>query len=146
VALALNDDDKPVGADGVLVLQGEQGCGKTRFFTVIAITPNWFAEGVSIDIDKKDTVIQATGCWIAELGELDATLKREQSALKAYLTAARDAYRLPYARAAVRRPRRTSFCATVNPENFLNDDTGSRRYVDQDRRCTARILNCSGRC
>lgn len=128
VALALNDDDKPVGADGVLVLQGEQGCGKTRFFTVIAITPDWFAEGVSIDIDKKDTVIQATGCWIAELGELDATLKREQSALKAFLTAARDTYRLPYARAAVRRPRRTSFCATVNPENFLNDDTGSRRY------------------
>ena len=37
-------------------------------------------------------------------------------------------YRLPYARAAVRRPRRTSFCATVNPEEFLNDETGSRRF------------------
>ena len=128
VAMALNDDEHPAGADGVLVLQGPQGCGKTRFFSVVSVKPDWFTEGVSIDVDQKDTVIQATGCWIAELGELDSTLKREQSALKAFLTASRDTYRLPYARAAVKRPRRTSFCATVNPDGFLNDDTGSRRY------------------
>lgn len=128
VSLALNDDVEPAGADGVLTLQGNQGIGKTRFFAVIALNPDWFSEGVSINTDNKDTIIQATGSLIAELGELDSTLKREQSALKAFLTAARDMYRLPYARAAVRRPRRTSFCATVNPEEFLNDETGSRRF------------------
>lgn len=128
VALALNDDEHPVGADGVLVLQGPQGCGKTRFFSVVAVTPDWFAEGVSIDVDRVDSIIQSTGVWIAELGELDATLKREQSALKAFLTASSDTYRLPYGRASIRRPRRTSFCATVNPDGFLNDDSGSRRY------------------
>ena len=128
VSLALNDDDDPAGGDGVLTLQGDQGTGKTRFFKVLAINADWFAEGVSINTDNKDTIIQATGSVIAELGELDSTLKREQSALKAFLTSARDMYRLPYARAAVRRPRRTSFCATVNPEEFLNDETGSRRF------------------
>jgi putative DNA primase/helicase len=128
VALVLNDEDNPVGADGVLVLQGPQGCGKTRFFSVLSVRTDWFAEGVTIDVDRVDTLIQSTGVWIAELGELDSTLKREQSALKAFLTASRDVYRMPYARAAVRRPRRTSFCATVNPDGFLNDDTGSRRY------------------
>lgn len=35
---------------------------------------------------------------------------------------------LPYAKVSVNKPRRTSFCATVNPKEFLNDDTGSRRY------------------
>ena len=35
---------------------------------------------------------------------------------------------MPYARAAVTRPRRTSFCATVNPATFLIDETGSRRF------------------
>lgn len=44
------------------------------------------------------------------------------------MTASCDVYRVPYGRAPVRKPRRTSFCATVNPEEFLNDDTGSRRY------------------
>ena len=92
------------------------------------VHPDLFAEGVSIDLNNKDTVIQSTGVWIAEMGELDSTLKREQSALKAFLTAARDTYRMPYARAQIRKPRRTSFCATVNPKEFLNDETGSRRF------------------
>ena len=128
VALALNNDIKPYGADGILVLRATQGMGKTFFFGTIAMKSDWFAEGVTLDVDNKDSVIQATGKWITELGELDSTLKREQSALKAFLTASKDTYRQPYAKVAVNKPRRTSFCATVNPKEFLNDDTGSRRY------------------
>ncbi len=72
--------------------------------------------------------MRATGKWIAELGELDATLKRDQSSLKAFITSAVDTYRQPYASVAVDRPRRTSFCVTVNPTEFINDETGSRRF------------------
>ncbi len=128
VAMAFNDELNPYGADGVLVLQGSQGAGKTLFFSKLATMENLFAEGVSIDLNNKDSIIQATGTWIAELGELDSTLKREQSQLKAFLTDRVDTYRLPYAKSAIRRPRRTSFCATVNPLEFLNDETGSRRF------------------
>lgn len=128
VAMALNDDTDPYGADGVLVIQNPQGAGKTLLFSKLALYADWFAEGISIDLDKKDSVIQATGCWIAELGELDSTLKREQLSLKAFITSRTDTYRQPYARAATRKPRRTSFCATVNPTEFLNDETGSRRW------------------
>ena len=139
IAMALNDPASPYGADGVLVLQGEQGIGKTLLCSKLAVHPDWFAEGVSIDVTNKDSIIQASGVWIAELGELDSTLKKEQSALKAFLTAKVDTYRLPYGRAAVTKARRTSFCATVNPKEFLNDDTGSRRFwivrseIDLDR-------------
>ena len=128
VAMALNDDENPYGADGVLVLQAPQGMGKTFFFHTLSMRADWFAEGVTLDLDNKDSVIQATGKWITELGELDSTLKREQSALKAFLTSSKDTYRQPYAKVAVNKPRRTSFCATVNPKEFLNDETGSRRY------------------
>ena len=128
VSMALNDDREPYGADGVFVIQGEQGTGKTLFCRTVAMKSDWFAEGVSIDLDNKDSIIQGTGVWIAELGELDSTLKREQSAFKAFLTASKDTYRQPYARVAVSRPRRASFCGTVNPKDFLNDETGSRRY------------------
>lgn len=128
VAMALNDDIEPYGADGVLVIRGPQGAGKTLFCSKIAMKADWFAEGVSIDLDKKDSIIQSTGVWIAEMGELDSTLKREQLALKAFITAKSDTYRQPYARAYTTIPRRTSFCATVNPEQFLNDETGSRRW------------------
>ena len=128
IALALNDECDPYGADGVLVLQGDQGAGKTQFFRILSVFSKLFAEGVSIDTDSKDSIMQATSVWIAELGELDSTLKREQSSLKAFITAAQDTYRAPYARAATRRARRTSLCGTVNPDLFLYDETGSRRY------------------
>ena len=128
VAMALNNEKNPYGADGVLVIRGPQGAGKTLFCSKIAMKADWFAEGVSIDLDKKDTVIQATSVWIAEMGELDSTLKREQLALKAFVTTRSDTYRQPYARVATTKPRRTSFCATVNPQEFLNDETGSRRW------------------
>ena len=128
VAMALNDDTEPYGADGVLVIRNPQGAGKTLLCAKLAMKADWFAEGVSIDLDKKDTVIQSTGVWIAEMGELDSTLKREQLSLKAFVTDRKDTYRQPYARAATTTPRRTSFCATVNPQEFLNDETGSRRW------------------
>lgn len=128
IALALNDETHPVGADGVLVLQGPQGCGKTLFARKIAMRPEWFAEGVQIDTKDKDCLIQATRPWVAELGEFDSTAKKEQTDLKAFITRAFDDIRRPYARSAVRRPRRTSFIATVNPAEFLRDDTGSRRW------------------
>ena len=146
--MALNDEMSPYGADGVLVIRGPQGAGKTLFCSRIAMKAEWFAEGVSIDLDKKDTVIQATSVWIAEMGELDSTLKREQLALKAFVTACCDTYRQPYARVATTKPRRTSFCATVNPQEFLNDETGSRRWwvveptkIDcQKHRCTRNCI------
>lgn len=128
VAMAFNSSVDPRSADGALVLQGPQGCGKTLFFRRMAAYRDWFAEGVSINFDKTDTLIRATGAWITELGELDSTLKREQSALKAFITAERDDIRRPYGFASVNRLRRTSFCGTVNPEDFLRDETGSRRW------------------
>ena len=128
VAMALNDEKRPLSAAGVLVLQGEQGIGKTMLFSKLAVYREWFADGQSIDMSNKDNIIDATSRWITELGELDSTLKHEQSALKGFLTSNIDTYRMPYAKASTTMPRRTSFCGTVNPQEFLNDETGSRRF------------------
>lgn len=145
VAMALNDEKNPHGADGVLVLQGAQGVGKTLFFRSIAAKAQWFAEGVSIDTSDRDTIMKAVTYWIAELGELDSTLKREQVALKAFITTAEDTYRAPYARVQTRNPRRMSLAATVNPGEFLCDDTGTRRFwvVHVEHIDTARLLALS---
>lgn len=75
----------------------------------------------------KDSLIKALGVWICELGELGSTLKRDLDQLKAFLLSESDNIRAPYAREAVDRPRYTSFCATVNGDSYLNDETGNRR-------------------
>jgi hypothetical protein len=128
VSMALNDDSS-LGNEFVLVLQGPQGVGKTTFFKKLAMFPEWFLEGASIDTRVKDNIMDSTRVLICELGELDATLTREQSSLKAFLTRHDDTYRAPYGRNSIQYERRTTFCATVNPEQFLRDPTGSRRFV-----------------
>lgn len=128
VSMALNDDGS-LGNEFVLVLKGEQGIGKTSFFRKLAVMPEWFAEGASIDMRNKDTIIEAVQVLICELGELEATLNRDQPSLKAFLTRPQDVFRMPYARTAQRYERRTTFCASVNKEQFLRDNTGSRRFV-----------------
>lgn len=139
-AMACNSEKQPFGADGVLVLQGPQGIGKTRFFQVVAMRPDWFVDGATIDMDNKDSLIKSVSRWICELGELDNTVKKEQAALKAHITSPVDIIRAPYARAATKRIRRTSYCGTVNPRDYLRDETGSRRFwtvpvehIDLDR-------------
>ena len=116
------------GADGVLVLQGPQGCGKTTFARMIAIKPDFVKLGRYVDARNRDTVSQVTSCWIAELGEIETTLRSDLERLKAFITSEADEYRLPYGRKSVHYARRTSFIATCNTEQFLVDPTGSRRF------------------
>lgn len=127
VALAFNRDDAPYGADGVLVLSGAQGIGKTSLVKRLAVRPELFRGGASLSFRDKDTLINATGAWITELGEMERTIKEDEAALKAFITAESDNIRLPYARAPVEQVRRTSFCGTVNSSRYLRDETGNRR-------------------
>lgn len=121
-------NDGTYGCEGMLVLQGAQGVGKTRWIKSIIPNSHWVKTGLEIDPSDKDKVYQATKYWVTELGELDATLKRDQAKLKAFFTESMDEYRRPYERLTEKYPRLTCFYATVNKEEFLKDETGNRRY------------------
>lgn len=129
-AMAFNDGQ--TNLEFCLALKGAQGKGKTTFFRVISMAKEreeFFKEGAILDLKDKDSIIKATSAWICELGEVDATLKKEQSNLKAFLTNTHDDYRRPYAENYEHKPRHTSFCATVNDDRFLRDLTGNRRWA-----------------
>lgn len=128
VSLLYNSAGSPFGADGVCVLVGKQGIGKTRFFRRLAIENTLFGEGKCLNFSDKDTLINATSCWLAELGEIESTLKGDRERLKAFITSTVDEYRRPYARAATKALRRTSFCGSANTSNFLTDQSGNRRF------------------
>ena len=129
IALLWNHIDNPFGADGVLVLQGAQGTGKTSLFRQLAMRREFFKDGVTLNFSDKDTTIRATSCWIAELGEIESTtLKSDVERLKSFITAEVDEYRKPYARGDTRSARHTSFCGSCNNIDFLSDQTGNRRF------------------
>lgn len=128
-ALLRNNEVNPFGADGVLVLTGKQGIGKTSFFRHMSIKSEFFRDGQKIKSIDKDTSRRCITTWIAELGELDATFKAADiSDLKAFITKSFDEYRLPYGREDEHSARRANFAATVNGDKFLIDKTGNRRF------------------
>jgi len=120
-------DAKPKGNAGVLVFQGGQGLGKTKWFKRLA--PDWIKDGITLSAGNKDSVLGIIKHWIVELGELDATFRKSDiSNLKSFITSDSDSIRRPYARTESYYPRRTAFFGSVNDENFLIDETGNRRY------------------
>lgn len=120
---------KGVAAQGVLVLSGAQGAGKTSFFKWLAGGDDYFAEALTINPADKDSVMGSTRRWIGEMGELDATFRRADIAqLKGFLTKAVDSFRPPYAADVQDNPRRSVFCATCNFDQMLGDESGNRRW------------------
>lgn len=128
IALKDNDENTPFGGDGILTILGPQGVGKTRFIERIAMKPEFVRLGGFLDFRDKDSLIRCTGSWICELGELESSLRSDIERMKAFLTSATDAYRLPYARVDTNLLRRTSFAATANSQRLLVDPSGSRRF------------------
>ncbi len=136
---------------GVLVLSGPQGCYKTTWFGSF-IPKGWYNEGVSLhsrggklSVDDKHEAL--AGAWVAELGELETTFgAASQGALKNFISATQDRYRLPFRKDTATYPRQTVFCGTVNHLQFLMDETGSRRYwpVEVERCDSAHSVSVEG--
>lgn len=131
--LADDDLDDPAipKYEHVLVFQSKQGFKKTKFFRhlVPVALRRYFADGVILNPDNKDSVINYASSWIVELGELDATFNRGDIAtLKGHLSKQVDRLRKPYGKTYDDFKRRTSPCGSVNSTQFLFDSTGNRRF------------------
>lgn len=112
--------------DTCLVLKGGQGVGKSSFIKALA-SPDWLND--TTQPKEKETLQAIHSCWVMELAELDSlTTKREAGAVKALLSSSIDKYQLPYGRAIEDYPRRSIMIGTCNRDDFLRDETGSRRF------------------
>ncbi len=112
--------------DTTLVLQGEQGAGKSTFFDVLG--GEYFDDSMSNGNNKDDLLILHK-CWIQEFGEIERTFsKKKAEELKAFLTRRTDTFRPPYGRTALEFPRQGIIVGTANSRELLVDPTGDRRY------------------
>ena len=129
-AIAAAFSPNGIMARGVLVFQGVQYSGKTRWIDALAPKGmELIKTGRALNVHDKDSVKQIVSSWISELGELDATFKKSDiAALKAFITSDTDELRRPYAAAESQYARRTVFAASVNESKFLQDDTGNSRF------------------
>ena len=113
--------------DEMIVLIGDQGCGKSTLVRMLNMHDQFYRQVKTIT--GKEGVEALRGVWIGEMDELMAmTRVKETEAVKAFITAQEDTYRPAYARHEVTLPRRCIFIGTTNTRQFLSDKTGNRRF------------------
>ena len=116
--------------DYTIILQGSQGIGKSTFLKLMALDDSWFNDSLdSLDSDK--AVQSLTGSWIIEFAELKSLARTAGGveSVKRFLTATQDKYRIPYERRADTFYRQCVFAGTTNKDDFLQDETGNRRFL-----------------
>jgi len=112
-------------ADGVLILEGAQGIGKSS--AVRTLADPWFTDS-HFALGEKDGYHILQGVWICELAELDSFNKAESTRAKQFFASRSDRFRPVYGRRAEDCPRQCVFVGTTNMGSYLKDATGNRRY------------------
>ena len=115
----------------VLVLIGRQGIGKTRWMNHL-LPPSlrsYYCTQNGIGRNDKDTEIALSQYALINCEELDKMSLGDMNAMKRAITLNYTNVRKPYDRYAERRPHIATFCGTGNNEKFLNDPTGTRRWL-----------------
>ena len=116
--------------DYTMIFTGPQGLGKSTFLKMMSLNDSWFNDSLdSLDSDKAAQSLM--GSWIVELAELKSLARTAGGveSVKRFLTAIQDKYRVPYERRADIFLRQCVFAGTTNKSDFLQDETGNRRFL-----------------
>jgi predicted P-loop ATPase len=112
----------------LVLVHPQQNSGKSTWcrFLCPPTLSKYFAEDMTTD---KDARIQLTRNFLINLDELSILAKKEINALKAYFSKTMINERLPYDRKNSTLYRTCSFIGSTNRATFLNDETGSVRWL-----------------
>lgn len=115
-------------ADMVPILIGAQGVGKST--SVAALVPDVeFHREISFSRKEDDLARLLRGCLIAEIPELQGLRTKEIEYIKAFVTQTHEKWVPKFKEFSKIYPRRCLFIGTTNTDEFLDDESGHRRWL-----------------
>lgn len=122
--------DPGIKFDYMTILTGKQGLGKSTFLRKLAMKDEWFCDNLD-GLDTNDALQLLLGTWILELAELKSFARTMggMDSIKRFLSSTQDKFRLPYEHRTEAFPRQCIFFGTTNKNEFLQDETGNRRFL-----------------
>ncbi|HXG90323.1 MAG TPA: virulence-associated E family protein [Vicinamibacterales bacterium] len=115
--------------DEMLVLESEQGRGKSTMLRTLCPNDDWFSDDLPLNVDAKQIIERTLGKWIIEASDLHGYKSADVEHLKSMLSRSVDGpVRLAYARMPTQRHRHFVVVGTTNSHVYLKDATGNRRF------------------
>ena len=130
VAVVASLLDTKVVNHTAIIFSGAQGVGKTTWMEKLCpsvLRPYLFSG--TINPNNKDTLIHLAECMLINMDELENMNRTEIGTLKEIITKSAIRIRRSYGHNNESLTRRASFMGSVNTSQFLNDSTGSRRFL-----------------
>lgn len=126
VACCLNNH--VVNKQAFILVHNKQNSGKTTFLNWLCPTElkSYLTDNIGTD---KDSLIALCENFIINLDELATFSKMEINSFKSMLSKAHVKVRRPFEKKAVVTPRRANFVGSTNKTEFLNDESGSVRWL-----------------
>ncbi len=115
--------------DTVMVMEGAQGAGKSRFIAELAPNPDLASDNLPKDLGSKDAEAHLQGKLIVELPELSALKKSDAETVKSFLTKQEEKFRPVFHRNEITWPRTCIFIGSTNATDYLQDPSGNRRFL-----------------
>jgi predicted P-loop ATPase len=114
--------------DHMVILEGDQDLGKSRFCSDLAGGAELFNDTPVLNKEPKAQMEAVEGKWVVEIAELQGMRKAEIEKVKAFVSRTCDRERKAYAHFRAEVPRTCVFIGTTNAEFYLKDVTGNRRF------------------
>lgn len=116
--------------DTLLILQGEQGNGKSTALETLSPEFSWYDETTRMKLDSKDSLSSLNSAFIYEFSEVEKILQAfDVAQFKSWISRKVDKYVEKYESISKDHPRRCCLFGTTNASTFLNDPSGARRYL-----------------
>lgn len=113
--------------DYILVLEGPEGTMKSSSIIVLAGVENFSDQTILTASDKEQQEL-VRGIWIYEIADLAGMRRSEVEKIKAFASRTHDRARPAYGRRRVDAARRCIFIGTTNEDEYLQSQTGNRRF------------------